>query len=395
MLTALIGIVWVCSEEEDRQPPETFSAETSTIVPAAERTELYFDQLQNKSIGLAGNHSSRIGETHLVDTLLKADLYLTRIFSPEHGFRGEAAAGEKIKNGRDPKSGLPVISLYGNNKKLSPAQLGDIDLLIFDIQDVGARFYTYLSTLHFVMQACAETSTPLLVLDRPNPNGHYIDGPVLDTAYSSFVGMHPVPVVYGMTIGEYARMINGEGWLENGEKCSLEVIRCKNYHHDKRYEIPLPPSPNLPDEQSVLLYPSLCFFEGTVVSIGRGTDQPFTCYGHPALNGPFQFTPESSPAAGDPKLKGRICRGYDLSGIPIASLRARQNLNLSYLITAYQSLEDTTDYFSRAGFFDTLAGTDRLRKQIIAGRSEEEIRATWKDDLEDFRKIRKKYLLYD
>ncbi len=366
------------------------------VRPAAECTGTWLSMLENKDIGIVANQTSRIGNAHLVDSLHSLGGQIVRIrkvFSPEHGFRGGAERGAAVENGVDPSTGLPVVSLYGASRKPSEADLGEMDLVLFDIQDVGARFYTYISTLFYVMQACAETDRELLVLDRPNPNAFYVDGPVLEPEFSSFVGMHQVPVVYGMTIGEYARMINGEGWLGGGLKCRLTVIPCKNYTHHSHYDLPVPPSPNLPTMNAVYLYPSLCFFEGTVISEGRGTEAPFEMFGHPDLEDrEFSFTPRSMPGkAAHPKLEGKLCQGTDLRYLR-EKVHRQPALNLDWLINAYRDFPDREKFF--LPYFENLAGTAKLRRQIIDGLSEEEIRASWQDDLEAFRAIRRKYLLY-
>jgi len=364
-------------------------------VPAAERVGEYLPLLKGKRIAAVVNHTSMVGQRHLVDTLLKAGLNLVKIFAPEHGFRGAASDGEKIKDGKDPATGLPIISLYGDKKKPGSADLAGVDLVLFDIQDVGTRFYTYISTLAYVMEACAEHNVPLIVLDRPNPNGHYMDGPVLKKKYASFVGLHEVPVVYGMTIGEYARMVNGEGWLANGFKCQMEVVPCAGYDHRTQYDLPVKPSPNLPNMTAVLLYPSLCFFEGTVVSVGRGTDKQFQVMGAPgATVGDFTFTPQPRDGATNPPQQGKLCRGHDLSGLPVDTLRQQKQLNLGYLIDFYQSYPDKANFFLKTAHFDALAGSDELKKQIVAGKTEAEIRAGWQDGLRRFRALRKQYLLY-
>ena len=366
------------------------------ILPGAERMDLYLPLLEGKRIGIVANQTSLVGKTHLVDSLgaMKSDgVRIRKVFSPEHGFRGEAEYGERVEGGIDLKTGLPVISLYGRNRKPSAEDLAGLDLILFDIQDVGVRFYTYISTLYYVMQACAENGLELVLLDRPDPNGFYVDGPVLEPAFSSFVGLHPVPVVYGMTIGEYARMINGEGWLGGELECMLTVIPCTHYTHHSRYVLPVPPSPNLPNMNSVYLYPSTAFFEGTVISEGRGTDSPFEVFGHPDLEiGDYYFTPGSRPgAATHPKLEGELCRGMDLRNYR-DSLHRRKALNLSWLITAYRNFPDRDSFF--IPYFENLAGTADLRQQIIEGMPEKKIRASWKPGLKAFRKIRRKYLLY-
>ena len=333
--------------------------------------------------------------THLVDSLLALNIPVKKIFAPEHGFRGEADAGEKVIDGIDAKTGLPIFSLYGETKKPTDEMLKSIDIMVFDIQDVGARFYTYISTLHHVMEACAENGIPLIVLDRPNPNGFYVDGPVLKPEFKSFVGMHPVPVVYGMTIGEYAQMINGEQWLSNGMQCELSVIPCNNYDHTMTYNLPIKPSPNLPNLRAILLYPSLCFFEGTTVSIGRGTDNQFQIIGHPEYDiGSYAFKPVSKPGANYPKHEDVMCFGQDLSSFDLTDLKREKKLNLSYLIEYYNFLRSKTQFFLDNNFFDKLAGTDQLKKQIIDDLSEAQIRATWQEDLLLFKQTRKKYLLY-
>jgi uncharacterized protein YbbC (DUF1343 family) len=381
-------------------PAKTTVSETSRqvenrIITGAERTDSYFPFLQGKKIGLIVNQTSMIGSVHLVDSLMRAGISLKRVFAPEHGFRGDADAGEKIYDTKDPITGLEIISLYGNKKKPSRQDLGDIDLLVFDIQDVGVRFFTYLSTLHYVMEAAAESGIPLIVLDRPNPNGHYIDGPILDSKFKSFVGLHPVPVVYGMTIGEYAQMINGEKWLNNGIQCELTVVPVDNYNHRKKYVLPVRPSPNLPNLRSVLLYPSICYFEGTTVSIGRGTMKQFQVLGHPKLNSDFSFTPSPNPGAKDPPHNGRICYGTDLSTISEDQLFENASIDLNYVLSYYKQLEGLNEkFFLDNLFFDKLAGSDHLRKQITDGSNAIEIKVSWQSDLEKFKQIREKYLLY-
>jgi len=358
--------------------------------PAAERGNLYLNLLKGKKIALVGNQTSKVGDLHLLDFLLKNNVDVKLVFSPEHGFRGNADAGEKVLNGKDQKTGISIISLYGKNKKPKKQDLQGVDIVVFDIQDVGVRFYTYISSLHYIMEACAENNIECIILDRPNPNASYIDGPVLEKEFKSFVGMHPVPVVYGMTIGEYGLMINGEGWLKNNLHCDLKVIKCANWKHDAAYELPIKPSPNLPNTQSINLYPSLCFFEGTVVSAGRGTDFPFQVYGHPLLDKNFTYTPRSITGASKyPKFKGKLCGGVDLRS---NSLELSDQLNLEYLISAYNSIGDNTDFFNP--FFEKLAGTAKLRKQIENNLSEDEIRKSWQSGLVQFKKMREKYLLY-
>lgn len=380
--------------------------ERSFVKEGAAQTDLYTTLLKGKNVAVVANQTSVIFKksivksqktsakkqeaNHLVDSLLSLKIAVKKVFAPEHGFRGKADAGELIKNGIDAKTGLPIISLYGKNKKPSPKQLEDIDIVVFDIQDVGARFYTYISTLHYVMEACAEMKIPLLVLDRPNPNGHYIDGPVLETTHQSFVGMHPVPVVYGMTIGEYGNMINGEKWLKNAVQCDLTVVPLKNYTHHTNYNLPIKPSPNLPNAKSINLYPSLCFFEGTQVSVGRGTNKQFQVYGSPFMADEdldYCFTPQSNEGAKYPKHKNKECCGFDLS-----ETEHLNKINLKYLIASYSATVDKTSFFN--SFFTKLAGTNKLRQQIEQGLSEEQIKKTWQSDLEKFKRVREKYLLY-
>ncbi len=365
----------------------------SEVRCGADRTEVYLRMVSGRAIGLVANPTSRIGAVHLLDTLVRSGVNVKKVFAPEHGFRGEEEAGAKILDGLDPVTGIPVVSLYGNHKKPTPADLAGVDMLIFDIQDVGVRFYTYISTLHLVMEACAAEGKPLLVLDRPNPNGFYIDGPVLDTAFRSFTGMHPVPVVHGMTIGEYARMINGEGWLEKGMKCDLTVIACEGWDHQTEYVLPVKPSPNLPNQIAVYLYPSLCFFEGTVISIGRGTDFPFQVYGHPAITGDFKFMPVSLPGISlHPPFENKMCYGRDLRRDGIREFSENPGLMVELVIEAWNKMHGSADFF--IGYFDTLAGSTQLRTQIRDGVSPEVIRQSWKPGLHRYQQIRSGYLLY-
>jgi uncharacterized protein YbbC (DUF1343 family) len=363
------------------------SSANEILQVGADSTAKYFPLIKNKAIGVIGNQSSLIGTTHLVDSLLSAKLQVVKVFSPEHGFRGTADAGAHIESRIDEQTGLPIISLYGSNKKPSPSQLEGIEILVFDIQDVGARFYTYISTLHYVMEAAAENTIPLIVLDRPNPNGHYMDGPILDTAYRSFVGMHPIPVVHGMTIGEYAKMINGENWLKDSLECDLTIISMLGYNKQMPYDLPVKPSPNLPNAQAVNLYPSLCLFEGTCVSVGRGTDLPFQHYGAPFLESDYLFVPESGAGAKFPKHEGERCYGQDLSQFTSLS-----QLDLSFIIDAYNECPEKEDFFNP--FFDKLAGGNSLRLSIIDGKSEEEIRQSWSEELLEFELMRNNYLIY-
>lgn len=364
-----------------------------TILPGSYLTTKYLPLLKGKKIGIVANNTSLIKQTHLVDTLLSLGVNVKKIFGPEHGFRGNQPDGKEILNGKDPKTGIEVISLYGSHKKPTQADLKDIDVLIFDIQDVGARFYTYISTLTYVMEACAENKVPLIVLDRPNPNGYYVDGPVLEPGYASFVGMHQIPIVYGMTIGEYAKMVNGEKWLNDGKQCNLTIIKCGNYKHNSRYQLPVRPSPNLQDMKAIYLYPSLCLFEGTVVSVGRGTDNPFKVFGHPGLKkASFSFIPEPIKGVSeDPPLSGQLCYGQNLEQ-EAEVIKNNGHIELKWLIEAYKNLNLKTEFFT--SYFDKLAGNNTLREQIIAGKSETEIRKSWQPGLDGFMEIRKKYLLY-
>lgn len=375
-------------------------------VPAIENIQQWIGLLKGRKVAVVGNQTSvlrssrkikgatwadteKVTYTHLVDTLLSRGVQVKKVFAPEHGFRGTADAGAIIKDGIDQKTGLPIISLYGANKKPTEEQLADIDFVVFDIQDVGARFYTYISTLHYVMEACSRYNKKVIILDRPNPNGHYIDGPILEPEYKSFVGMHPVPVVHGMTIGEYAQMINGERWLEYGLQCDLMVVKMKDYAHDMEYTLPIAPSPNLPNDQAINLYPSLCFFEGTDVSVGRGTSMQFQVYGAPQLvrYQDFSFTPTPNVGAKRPKHNGKKCFGVDLRDEPRLSM-----LNLEYVVDAFAKAPTKEKFFN--SFFTKLAGTQLLQQQIESGMSASQIRETWQPGLSSYLNIRKKYLLY-
>ena len=378
-------------------PPAPLAAElfAGKIRAGAERCRAYLPSLLGKRVGVVVNQASLVSGAHLIDTLLALQVNVTTIFAPEHGFRGRAADGELVDDEIDGHSGLPIVSLYGRSKQLQPEQLADLDVVVFDLQDVGVRFYSYLSTLHYVMRACALADKQLFVLDRPNPNGHYVDGPVLEGSYRSFVGMHPVPLVYGMTIGEYARMINGEGWLGDELECPLAVIPCAGYDHRSFYRLPVKPSPNLPNMRAIYLYPSLALFEGTVVSVGRGTDRQFQVYGAPGFDaGEYRFVPQPNEGSTHPPQQGRECVGFDLSKLPIDRLQDRTRLELSYLLDFYREYPDPARFFREDGYFDLLAGTGTLRRQIEHGFDEEMIRASWEADLVDFLEIRRQYLLY-
>ena len=362
------------------------------VQPATANTAAYLPKLQGKKIGVVAHQASVFKESgkqkHLVDLLLENKTNLVGVFAPEHGFRGTADAGEKVADGKDPKTQLPIFSLYGKNRKPAATQLKGIDLMVFDLQDVGVRFFTYLSTLHYVMEACAEQGIPLIVLDRPNPNTHYIDGPVLNLKHQSFVGMHPVPVVYGMTIGEYAKMINGEGWLKGGIRCELDVIPIQNYTHNTAYKLPIRPSPNLPNAQAVALYPSLCLLEPTVVSVGRGTNQQFQIYGHPSFTKyQFSFTPQPNFGSKNPKHKGEVCYGKDLTKI-----EKPKRIELQWLLDAYFNFPDKDTFFLKG--FERISGVSNLKKQIIKGTPEPEIRKSWSEELNKFKRLRTKYLIY-
>lgn len=371
---------------------ECFGVDTIPV-PGANQIELYKKIIEGKSIAVVANQTSMVGKKHLVDVLLNKGIKIKAIFAPEHGFRNMADAGETISGGKDSETGIPVISLYGTHRKPTAADLAGIDIVIFDIQDVGTRFYTYISTLHYLLEACGENHVKCLVLDRPNPNGFYFDGNVLDTTYKSFVGMDPIPIVHGMTVGEYAQMIVGEGWLKRGVKCELTVIKCKNYNHQTLYELPVKPSPNLPNQNSVYLYPSICFFEGTNLSLGRGTSFPFQVFGSPKLpDRGFSFTPESVPGAMNPPLLGIKCFGTDLRNATKMKLVPKPEINLGWVISAYNDFPEKDNFFTP--YFDILAGGPLLREQIQKGMTSAQIRETWKPGLEKFEKIREKYLLY-
>lgn len=370
---------------------------TSKVIKVgAAQVDEYLYYLQEMKVGIVANQSSLVGDEHLVDVLLKNDVNLVRVFSPEHGFRGNADAGKKVVDQRDEKTGLKIISLYGKNKKPRYDQLIDLDVVIFDLQDVGVRYYTYISTMYLVMQACAELEKKVIILDRPNPNGFYVDGPILDPEFKSFVGMHEVPLVHGMTVGEYAQMINGEGWLGDKLVCDLKVIKCLNYDHNDFYKLQVRPSPNLPNMASIFLYPSLGLFEGTVVSVGRGTSKPYQVIGHPKYPfGDTVFTPQPMFGAQNPKLNGERCSGFDLEEFGWDEMPRKGQVYLHWLLNMYESIPDSSTFFLSNGFFDLLAGTDQLRLQIQSGMKEKEIRNSWQDGLENFKTTRKKYLLYE
>jgi len=367
------------------------------ILTGADQTELYVDYLKNKNIGMVINQTSVIGKsrTSSLDSLVKLGIHIVKIFGPEHGFRGNASNGATVNDTVDPKTGIPAISLYGKHYKPAPDDLKGIDLMIFDIQDVGTRFYTYLSTLHYVMEACAENHVELMILDRPNPNGYFVDGPVLDTAYRSFVGLDPIPIVHGMTFAEYAQMLNGEGWLKGHVKCKLKIIKVANYIHSLPFAPPINPSPNLNTYRSVLLYPGLCLFEGTTLSVGRGTMFPFQVVGHPLLEGKYKFSfiPASIPGMSeDPPQKGKVCHGIDFSEYDLDAIRSTGKIDILSLINLYKAFPDKAHFFN--AYFTKLAGNEQLRKQVEEGKSEEEIRLSWEPALSQYKMMRKKYLLY-
>jgi len=366
------------------------------IQVGAEQTEAYLPLILNKNIAIVANQTSTIGQTHLVDSLIALGIKVKKVFAPEHGFRGTADAGEKVEDGKDIKTGVQILSLYGKkNRKPTPKKLAGIDYVIFDIQDVGARFYTYISTMHYVMEACAENNIPLIILDRPNPNGFYVDGPVLKPKYKSFVGMHPVPVVHGMTIAEYAQMINGQKWLANGVECPLIIVKVKNYTHKDKYQLPIAPSPNLPNMTSIYLYPSLCFFEGTNVSVGRGTKTPFQIFGSPYIPPTdFTFVPKPMFGAKHPKHEGKLCYGYDLTSFGSNYLPSHGHLYLHWLHAMYHVTSDKQDFFRKDGFFNLLTGDANIKNSLENGATVEEIVASWQNELQVFKTMRKRYLLY-
>ena len=387
-----------CKGQQKKQEHKLQHSENNVakIEVAANNTEAYLPLLLNKKVGVVANQTSVIfyenGHTHLIDSLLSLEVNIKKVFAPEHGFRGKADAGEHLKDGMDAQTGLPITSLYGKNRKPSQEQLDGLDIVVFDIQDVGVRFYTYIATLQLVMEACAEKGIPIVVLDRPNPNGHYVDGPAMQKEHVSFLGMNPIPLVYGMTIGEYAKMLNGEKWLEGRKEVDLKVIPLKNYTHQSEYHLPIRPSPNLPNDASITLYPSLGLFEGTNVNAGRGTEFQFQRYGASFMDSTkydFQYIPEPNFGSKYPKEEGKTCFGNDLS-----QTQRMQEVSLKWVIDAYQNSVDKSKFFITSGFTKH-AGTPLLQKQIEAGLSEQEIKATWQEELETFREIREKYLIYD
>lgn len=389
------------------------AAQNNSVITGADRTGVYLPLLKGKSVAVFANQTSMIGNTHLVDTLLASGIKVVKIFGPEHGFRGDADAGEHVGDAKDKKTGVPVISLYGNHKKPTAEDFAGVDVVVFDIQDVGVRFYTYISSLEYMIEACLENHKPLMILDRPNPNGFYVDGPILDKQFKSFIGMQPVPVVYGMTIGEYGMMLAGEKWLSekanaiNSYNITTEpsvdtpfhmtVIKCKNYDHTTKYVLPVMPSPNLKQMQSIYLYPSTCFFEGTVFSEGRGTDYPFQVFGHPSLpNNLYSFTPKPNAGAKSSKCFGLQCYGWNLSGSNEEVLKMVDGkIQLKYFLEAYKLFPGKDSFFLKNNFINKLAGNDILQQQVKNGTSEKDIRKSWEPGLTAFKAIRKKYLLYN
>ncbi|QEC67554.1 DUF1343 domain-containing protein [Panacibacter ginsenosidivorans] len=415
-------VICIMTVAVNAQPKKAVASNEKIILPGAYQTTEYLPLLKGKKVGVFANQTSVIGNTHLVDSLQRLGVNVTKIFAPEHGFRGTADAGENIKTYIDEKTGITVVSLYGAKLKPAAADLKDVDIMLFDIQDVGVRFYTFISSLQYFIESAIQNNLPVIVLDRPNPNGFYVDGPVLDSSYKSFVGMQPVPVVYGMTIGEYAKMLLGEEWLpwktarqadgkislgevlgfeEEHNNFRLTVIKCKNYTHKSRYVLPVKPSPNLADMDAIYWYPSTCFFEGTVLSEGRGTEHPFQIFGHPDLpDSLYAFTPKSNAGAQDPKWKDKVCYGWNLA---VMKEKSPVRIQLKWLIRAYQLFPDKENFFIKPKrfnqepedyFFNKLAGNDELMQQLIAGKTEDEICKSWQPKLEAFKKIRKKYLLY-
>ncbi|MBO7286694.1 MAG: DUF1343 domain-containing protein [Bacteroidales bacterium] len=388
----LIIFTLICFEGKSQFNSKNNIVDAEDAIVGASRLELYLPLLEGKNIAVVANQTSTFNNTHLIDTLISNNINLKKIFTPEHGFRGTADEGALVNNSVDSKTQLPIISLYGKNKKPSSEQLSGIDVLLFDLQDVGTRFYTYISTMTYIMEAAAENNIPVIILDRPNPNGFYIDGPILEKENFSFVGLHQVPVVYGLTIGEYAQMVNGEYWLKDSLQCDLTIITLGNYNRNYIYELPVKPSPNLPNWESVYLYPSLCFFEGTTVSVGRGTETPFQHYGHPMIESDYSFTPKQAEGRGKPLHCDTECYGENLIQHATNYKKNKDQLNLTWLIKAYEQLKDKGNFFNN--FFVKLAGTKELQQQIENGLSEEEIRESWKEGIEEYKKTRSKYLLY-
>ncbi|WP_316822818.1 DUF1343 domain-containing protein [Pedobacter gandavensis] len=397
------AIVLKATEKKVKEKPvQKGKVQDNELRTGAEQTEKYLPYLQGKRVGMVVNPTSIIGKETTVDSLLKLGVNIVKIFGPEHGFRGNASAGIHVNDAIDAKTGIKAVSLYGKNASPSKEELADVDVMVFDIQDVGVRFYTYINTLQHVMEACAAQNKEVLILDRPNPNGFYIDGPILDPKLASGIGLQPIPIVHGLTVGEYAQMLNGEGWLKNKLKCKIKIIKVANYQHDLPYELPVKPSPNLNTAQSILLYPTTCLFEGTYLNHGRGTQFPFTIIGAPALKGKynFSFTPKSIKGmAESPIFQNKLCFGLDLRNYDTEKIRSAKILNLNWIIELYEASPNKADFFNyklsnQMNNFDKLAGDASLRKQIIAGKSEKEIRASWEPGLSRYKTMRKKYLLY-
>ncbi len=388
-------LLFSCFQKQRPTAPPTIPPEPKTVAVGADQMAEYLPILAGKRVALVVNQTSRVGTTHLIDSLKSLKINVLKIFSPEHGFRGEAGAGDQIDDGRDAKSGIAIVSIYGKKKKPAAADLADVDIVVFDIQDVGARFFTYISTLKMVMSACAENQKPLVVLDRPNPNGNYVDGPVLEPEFRSFVGELAIPIVHGCSVGELAGMMNREGWLDGGLRCELTVVPCLGWSHSMPYELPVRPSPNLPNQRAVMLYPSLCLFEGTNVSVGRGTEAPFQVLGNPDISSDFCFTPQPCEAAREPLFSGKKCCGIDFNSLNVNDLFQKRRLDLGWLFQFQKELGGRGGLFLKNKFFDKLAGNSTLREQILAGKSEAEIRESWQPELVKFRKMRAKYLLYE
>lgn len=393
----LVSVLASCADKVPVAESETENQHeiVQPILPGIYQVDSLSKTLVGKNVAVVSNNTGMIGDIHLADTLLALGVNVKCVLAPEHGFRGDVPDGDDIDDDIDSKTGLRIFSIYGKTKKPTPEMLRGVDVILFDIQDVGARFFTYLSTLHYVMEAAAELGLEVIVLDRPNPNGFYIDGPILEKPYESFVGLHPVPVVYGMTIGEYGLMINGEKWLDKGQSCSLAIVKCTGYTHESFYQLPIKPSPNLPDMESIYLYPSLCFFEGTTVSIGRGTDTPFSIAGQPSnTKGDFYFTPEArAEASSNPKHKGEKCRGYNLRSV-VNFESPKGEIQLEWFCKMYNETSNQKDFFNANLYFDKLAGNDSFRKAILAGESCDAIRESWQPGIEAFKKTRAKYLIY-
>ncbi|MFY0643694.1 MAG: DUF1343 domain-containing protein [Bacteroidia bacterium] len=393
VLTSCVILFLCCSSFNEQQQSSSIS--DAKLVLGAERTAEYLPLLKDKKVALMVNQTSTIGATHLVDSLLALGIDLVTVFAPEHGFRGEYSDGATVHGGIDEQTGVKITSLYGKNKRMQPQMLEGIDVLLFDIQDVGVRFYTFISSMHYAMQACAKSGKRFIVLDRPNPNGFYVDGPVLDLKYQSFIGVHPIPVVHGLTVGELAQMINGESWLGEDLRCELTVVSCLNYSHDILYQLPIRPSPNLPNMNSVYLYPFLGLFEGTNVSVGRGTETPFQILGRPGFKGVEYFTPQSLPGVSDkPKHMGELCGGIVITDAVDSSLFENPRLNLSYLLLFSETNNEEVNGSFFRSYINKLIGNEEFKLQIARGETEDEIRASWSPKLEQYKELRKLYLLY-